>query len=91
MTPILEGNEVEKTFDNGAGKALVNVEKDGSVVVSFSYKKDVDVDGYAKASANVELKAETNFFDIAQKLAAKTETKFDDTVVAGIKALLGMA
>lgn len=90
MSPILEGNEVEKDFDAGAGKAIVNVDAKGAVVISLSYKKDVDMDGYASAKADISLSAETNLIAICEKIAAKTETKFDDSVVQGIKMLLGI-
>ena len=90
MSPVLEGNEVEKSFGNGAGKAIVDVDAKGAVLVSVTFKRDEDLDGYAKVSADMSIKAETNIIAIAEKLAAKTGTKFDDSVIAGIKMLLGI-
>ncbi len=90
MTPILEGKEVDKSFGNGAGKAVVDVDAKGGVIMSLSFNKEEDLDGYAKVKADISLSAETNIIVVCEKLAAKTGTKFDDSVVAGIKMLLGI-
>lgn len=83
---ILEGNEVEKEYDGGAGKLIVDVTAQGAVKLSNVYQKDID--GYAKVKAMVEL--ESDIFMIAEKIAAKTSTTWDDKAVAGLKSLLGI-
>ena len=83
---ILEGNEVEKTFDNGAGQLIVDVDGKGAVKMSMTYSKDLD--GFAKVKSSNEL--ESNIFTIAEKIAAKTKMTWDDKAIAGLKALLGI-
>lgn len=82
----MEGNELEKDFDNGAGKLIVDVDDKGSVKVSATYEKDLD--GFAKVKSSNEV--ETNIFLIAEKIAAKTATPWDDKAIAGLKSLLGI-
>lgn len=84
---MLEGNEVEKEYDGGAGKLIVDVTGQGAVKLSNVYEKNID--GYAKVKAVVEL--ESDIFMIAEKIAAKTSTQWDDKAVAGLKSLLGIA
>jgi hypothetical protein len=86
MSPILEGNEVEESFDAGAGKLIVDADYKGSVKVAMSYEKNVD--GFVKVKSTNEIT--TNIFDIAAKIAAKTQTNWDDVAVAQLKALLGI-
>lgn len=83
---MLEGVEVQKEFDNGAGKITVDVDDKGSVKVSATYSKDLD--GFAKVNSTTEV--ESNIFMIAEKIAAKTATPWDDKAVAGLKSLLGI-
>lgn len=83
---MLEGNEVQKEFDGGAGKAVIDVDDKGGVKLSVSYVKDVD--GLAKVKSISEI--ESNIFAIAEKIAAKTSTTWDDKAIAGIKSLLGI-
>lgn len=83
---MLEGNEVEKVFDGGAGKLVVDADDRGSVKVELVYEKDVD--GYAKVKTSNSL--ETNVFNIAEKIAAKTKATWDDSAIAALKKLLGI-
>lgn len=83
---MLEGNEIDKTYDNGAGRLIVDVTDKGGVKLSNVYEKDLD--GMAKVRNTTDL--ETNIFMIAEKVAAKTKTTWDDTVVEGLKKLLGI-
>lgn len=85
-TKILEGNEVEKEYDGGAGKVVLDVDLQGNVKFSNSYAKDLD--GYAKVSSQTSL--ESNIFNIAEKIAAKTNTTWDDTAVKALKSILGI-
>lgn len=84
---MLEGNELEKTYDGGAGKIVIDVDDKGNVLISNTYKKDVD--GYAEVESVTSVK--TNILNILEKVAAKTKTTWDDKAIAGIKALLGLA
>lgn len=86
MTPVLEGQEVKKEYDGGAGVFIVDVDAQGEIVVSNSYKKDVE--GFAEIESVTSLK--TNIFTIAEKIAAKTATTWDDTAIKGLEALLGI-
>lgn len=85
---MLEGKEISKVYDGG--EAFVDVNDKGQVIVSASFNKEVDLDGYAKAKAAIELSAETDIFKIAEKLCAKTATTWDDSVLATLKLLLGV-
>ena len=83
---MLEGNEYETGYDAGAGKVVVDVDDKGNVLVSNTYKKDID--GFATVESTTVLKS--NIFTIAEKIAAKTETTWDDSTIAGLKKLLGV-
>ncbi len=84
---ILDGKEVDKEFDGGAGKYHVDVEANGKIEVGMSYEKDLD--GYAKvSSAN---KIETHIFDVARKICAKNNVTWDETVLNTLESLLGMS
>lgn len=85
MSP-LEGKEVDVKFDNGAGSIVVDVNDKGDVVLGVEYAKDLD--GFAKVKAGIS--AETNILNIAEKIAAKTATPFDDNAVKLLKSLLGI-
>lgn len=84
---VLEGNELEKSYDNGAGKVILDVDAAGSVKLSNVYEKAVE-GGLAKIKSVTEI--ETNIFVLAEAIAKKTETTLDDKAVAGIKAILGI-
>lgn len=83
---ILEGNELEKTYDEGAGKFVLDVDAHGNVKFSNTYEKDLK--GYAKVSSQNSI--ETNIFNIAEKIAAETETTWDDSAVKALKGILGI-
>lgn len=82
----LEGNEVDVKFDGDAGEVIVDVDMKGAVKVAVSYAKNVD--DFLSAKASVELN--TNIFKIAEKIAAKTATTWDDTAIAALEKLLGI-
>lgn len=83
---MLEGNEVDKKYDNGAGEVIIDVDAKGGVLLSNSYKKDLD--GFAEVESVTKLKS--NILTIAEKIAAKTKTQWDDKAVASLKSLLGI-
>lgn len=83
---FLEGNEVDKTYDNGASHIILDVDDKGGIKLSNVYEKDLD--GYAKVKNTTDL--ETNIFNIAEKIAAKTQTTWDDQAIAGLKSILGI-
>lgn len=83
---MLEGEEINKSYDNGAGHLIVDVDDKGGVKLSNVYEKDLD--GFAKVKNTTEL--ESNIFIIAEKIAAKTAHTWDDQAIAGLKSLLGI-
>jgi len=83
---MLEGNEVDKTFDGGAGHLILDADATGTVKIEMSYEKDLD--GYAKVKSTNAV--ETNIVNIAEKIAAKTSTQWDDAAVTMLKKLLGI-
>lgn len=84
---MLEGAELTKQFDGGAGSLVVDVTDKGEVSVSASYNKDLE--GFANVKTTLEL--QSNIFIIAEKIAAKTAATWDDAAVVGLKKLLGIA
>lgn len=83
---MLEGNEVEQVFDNGAGKLIIDVDAKGGVKLVATYDKDLD--GFAKVKNQTEI--ESNIFTIAEKIALQTKTTWDEKAIAGLKSLLGI-
>lgn len=83
---MLEGKELEKEFDGGAGKLTIDVDDKGLVKLTAVYDKDLD--GYAKVKNSTEI--ESNIFTLAEKIAAKTGNPWDDKAVAGLKSILGI-
>jgi len=84
---MLEGKEVDYKFDKDAGELFVDVTAKGTVEVGFNYVKDLN--GFAKFKLLNSV--ETNIFDIAEKICAKTKTPYDDAAVKGLKQLLGIS
>ena len=83
---MLENKEIDQSFDEGAGNLVVDVDAQGGIELSVKYKKDLN--GFAEVESSLSLKS--NIFNILEKIAAKTETKWDDSAVAGIKSILGI-
>lgn len=81
---MLEGKEVDVKLGE-VGSASVDVDKNGKVVVSIVAAKELE--GIKLKSEN---SAEIELFVILEKVAAKTEAKWDDAVVAQVKAILGL-
>lgn len=84
MSGILEGKEVEVKIGE-VGEVTVDVEKTGMVKIAITAHKEIE--GVKLASAN---SAEISLFVLLEKVAAKTEAKWDDAVVAQVKAILGL-
>lgn len=78
--------QIEKDYDNGAGKLIVNADAQGNVTVSNTFNQDVA--GLAQVSSQVSVTS--NIFSIAEKIAAQTQTTWDDTAIAALKSLLGI-
>lgn len=83
---MFQGNEVEKTYDGGAGKVVVDIDAHGSVKVANSYEKKFGESLKVKVAADIEV----SIFDLAAQAAKKTGTEWDDKAIAGLKSLLGL-
>ena len=78
---MLEGNELEKQFDNGAGIAVLDVDATGKALVRVSYAKDV-VDGVS-VNSTIELKVDA--LVLVEMIVKKTPTEYDDKLLEIIK------
>ena len=76
---MLDGNEVEQPIGK-SGKAVVDVSPFGVVKASINWSE-----GGVTAGASVEV----DVVDILEKLAAKSDNKIDDAIVAVVKNALG--
>lgn len=83
---MLEGQEVKKEYDGGAGVFVVDVDDKGGVSLSNTYTKDFD--GLAKLESKTSV--DTNIFILAEKIASKTASAWDDAAIKGLKTLLGI-
>lgn len=83
---LLAGREVEVKFDGESGGFFVDADSQGGVEIGLNYNKDVS--GFVEVKSS--LSAKSNIFNLAQKIAEKTATPFDDKVIQGIKDLLGI-
>lgn len=81
---MLEGKELEGKIGE-VGEYFVDVEKNGQVTISLTAKKELE--GVLVSSEN---KAVVNVITLLEKVAAKTEAKWDEAVVAQIKKILGL-
>jgi len=81
---MLEGKELEGKVGE-VGEYFVDVEKNGQVTISLTAKKELE--GVLVSSEN---KAVVNVITLLEKVAAKTEAKWDEAVVAQIKTILGL-
>lgn len=82
---MLEGNELEGKIAD-VGSYAVDVDSKGEVKVSLVVDKDF---GNVKVSSTTSVG--TNIFKLAEEIAKKTETQWDDKAIAGLKSLLGIA
>lgn len=64
---------------------LEGKELEGNIGSVGTYSVDVDADGIVTAGVGFKV----DVLDLLEKLAAKTGTTLDDSLVAGIKKLLG--
>lgn len=83
---MLDGNELEKEYDNGAGKVIIDVTGKGEVKISNVYAKDLG--GYAKIKNVTEV--ESSIFHIAYQATKKTGITWDEKIVEGLAKLLGI-
>lgn len=81
---MLEGKEVEGKIGE-VGAYSVDVDKTGKVVIAIEASKEIE--GVKLKSVN---SAEIELFVILEKVAQKTEAKWDDAVVAQVKTILGL-
>lgn len=81
---MLEGKELEGKIGE-VGEYFVDVEKTGQITISLTAKKELE--GVLVSSEN---KAVVNVITLLEKVAAKTEAKWDEAVVAQIKTILGL-
>lgn len=81
---MLEGKELEGKIGE-VGSYSVDVDKNGLVKLEVSASKELE--GIKLNSSN---SAEISIFVLLEKVAVKTEAKWDDAVVAQLKAILGL-
>lgn len=82
---MLEGNELAGKIGD-VGNYTLDVDAQGKVKFAAVIEKDF---GYAKVSSNNAV--ESDIFKIAEEIAKKTSTQWDDKAIAGLKSLLGIA
>ena len=81
---MLEGKELEGKIGE-VGSYSVDVDKTGLVKLEVSASKELE--GIKLNSSN---SAEISIFVLLEKVAQKTEAKWDDAAVAQVKALLNL-
>jgi hypothetical protein len=81
---MLEGKELEGKIGE-VGSYSVDVDKTGLVKLEVSASKELE--GIKLNSSN---SAEISIFVLLEKVAQKTEAKWDDAAVAQLKALLNL-
>jgi len=81
---LLDGKELEGQIGN-VGTYEVDVSIDGSVIMKATVAY---VTEYGEASSTNAIK--TDIFKIAEALAKKTETTWDDAAVEALKKVLGI-
>lgn len=81
---MLDGKEISGPIGD-VGNYGLDVDAKGNVKVDVNVAKDL---GHSKVS-NV-LVVETNIFAVAEAIAKKTEAKWDDAAIAGLKSILGI-
>lgn len=78
---MLEGNELEKQFDNGAGLVVVDVDAAGKALIKVAYGKEV-VEGVS-VNSTIELKVDA--LVLVEMIVKKTPTQYDDKLLEIIK------
>lgn len=81
---MLEGKELEGKIGD-VGSYSIDVDSKGLIKVSAQVEHDF---GYAKVSSVNAI--ETNVFQIAEEIAKKTSTTWDDKAVETLKSVLGI-
>lgn len=81
---MLEGKELEKKIGD-IGEVSVDVDTKGKVTVELKVAKEIE--GVSVASVN---KAEVHLITILEKMAKNSKPEWDDTVIAQVKAILGL-
>ena len=78
---MLEGNELEKQFDNGAGVVVVDVDAAGKALIKVAYGKEV-IDGVS-VNSTIELKVDA--LVLVEMIVNKTPTQYDNKLLEIIK------
>ena len=78
---MLEGNELEKQFDNGAGIVVVDVDAAGKALIKVAYGKEV-VEGVS-VNSTIELKVDA--LVLIEMIVNKTPTQYDNKLLEIIK------
>ena len=78
---MLEGNELEKQFDNGAGVVVVDVDAAGKALIKVAYGKEV-IDGVS-VNSTIELKVDA--LVLIEMIVNKTPSQYDDKLLEIIK------
>ena len=78
---MLEGNELEKQFDNGAGLVVVDVDAAGKALIKVAYGKEV-IDGVS-VNSTIELKVDA--LVLIEMIVNKTPSQYDDKLLEIIK------
>lgn len=78
---MLEGNELEKQFDNGAGFVVVDVDAAGKALIKVAYGKEV-IDGVS-VNSTIELKVDA--LVLIEMIVNKTPSQYDNKLLEIIK------
>ena len=78
---MLEGNELEKQFDNGAGVVVVDVDAAGKALIKVAYGKEV-IDGVS-VNSTIELKVDA--LVLVEMIVNKTPSQYDNKLLEIIK------
>lgn len=81
---VLEGKEIDQKIGQD-GEVSLDVDDKGQVDIELSYAKDL---GFAKAKVVSSLSV--SIFDVAEMVAKKTATTWDDQAIAALENLLGI-
>ena len=82
----LDGKEIDKKIGD-VGSYSVDVDNKGMIKIELQVGKVIE-DGIKISSQNA---VEVSVFTLLEKVVEKTEAKWDDALVAQLKAILGLA
>lgn len=80
----LDGKELEGKIGDVGGYS-VDVDDKGKIKIDASVSKDL---GHSKVSNTLSI--ETDIFKLAEAIAKKSESTWDDKAISGLKAILGI-